>query len=147
ECRGEPVARGGDGPTAGFIDNRGAELSLRACVLAGGVYERTSGAAGRPLTGYRRRTPERTVLHELVAGHAQTMLAELRDADPEGGGLPRYVERELAYGDEMVVAFSCKRRGICRSCTARGTTDTAAQRVDSMRPRAPYRPRVFTVPK
>jgi hypothetical protein len=24
------------------------------------------------------------------------MLAELRDADPEGGGLPRYVERELA---------------------------------------------------
>src|SRR5215211_7214980 len=24
------------------------------------------------------------------------MLAELRDADPDGGGLPRYVERELA---------------------------------------------------
>jgi hypothetical protein len=28
------------------------------------------------------------VLHELVARHAQTMVAELRDADPEGGGLP-----------------------------------------------------------
>jgi hypothetical protein len=51
-----------------------------------------SGAAGRPLAGYHRRTPERTVLHELVARHAQTMLAELRD----GGWLPRYVERELA---------------------------------------------------
>jgi hypothetical protein len=65
-------------------------------VLVGGLYERASGAAGRPLAGYRRRTPERTVLYELVAQHAQTMLAELRDADPDGGGLPRYVERELA---------------------------------------------------
>jgi hypothetical protein len=65
-------------------------------VLAGGLYERTSGAAGKPLAGYHRRTPERTVLHELVDQHAQTMLAELRDADPDGGGLPRYVERELA---------------------------------------------------
>ncbi len=29
---------------------------------------------------------ERTVLHELVAGHSQTMLAELRDADPTDAG-------------------------------------------------------------
>ena len=65
-------------------------------MLAGGLYERTSGAAGQPLGGYRRRVPERTVLHELVAGYAQTLIAELREADPEGGGLPRYVERELA---------------------------------------------------
>jgi hypothetical protein len=64
-------------------------------MLAGGLYERTSGAAGQPLAGYRRREPERTVLHELVARHAQTMLAEVRAADPEGGGLPRHVEREL----------------------------------------------------
>jgi hypothetical protein len=65
-------------------------------MLAGGLYERTSGAAGQPLGDYRRRAPERTVLHELVALHAQTLLAELRDVDPESGGLPRYVERELA---------------------------------------------------
>ena len=64
-------------------------------MLAGGLYERTSGVAGQPLAGYRRREPERTVLYELVAQHAQTMLAEVRAADPEGGGLPRYVEREL----------------------------------------------------
>lgn len=43
-------------------------VSVRARVLVGGLYERTSGAAGQPLTGYRRRSPERTVLHELVAG-------------------------------------------------------------------------------
>jgi hypothetical protein len=139
-------------------------------VVAGGLYERVSGAAGRPLAGYRRRMPERTVLHELVAQHAQTMLAELREADPDGGGLPRYVERELAAylkcgvlahgfarvrcqaerelaaylkcgvlahgfararcqacGDEIVVASSCKSRGICPSCTARRMADTAAR--------------------
>jgi hypothetical protein len=135
-------------------------------VLAGGLYERTSGAAGQPLGGYRRRAPERTVLHELVARHAQTLLAELRDADPDGGGLPRYVERELAaylrcgilaHGfarvrcqtghDEIVVAFSCKRRGVCPSCTARRMAGTAAHLVDRVLPRAPYRQWVFTVPK
>ncbi|HWU88904.1 MAG TPA: hypothetical protein VN253_16675 [Kofleriaceae bacterium] len=35
------------------------------------------------------------MLYELVAQHAQTMLAEVRAANPEGGGLPRHVEREL----------------------------------------------------
>src|SRR5262245_34956965 len=124
-------------------------------MLAGCLYERTFGAAGQPLRDYRRRAPERTVLHELVARHAQTLLAELRDADPEGGGLPRYVERELAaylrcgilaHGfarvrcqtchDEIVVAFSCKRRGICPSCTARRMADTAAHLVDRVLPRA-----------
>ena len=144
--------------TADACGDRGAELSERASVLAGGVYERTSGAAGQPLAGYRRRTPERTVLHELVARHAQTMLAELRDADPDGGGLPRYVERELAAylrcgilahgfarvrcqtcGDEIVVAFSCRRREICPTCTARRMADTAAHLVDRVLPRAPYR--------
>jgi hypothetical protein len=51
-------------------------------VLAAGIYERTSGAAGQPLgRGYQRREPERTVLHELVARRAQTMLGELHAAD------------------------------------------------------------------
>ena len=133
-------------------------------MLAGGIYERTSGAAGQPLRGYARRAPAQSVLHELVSGHAQTLLAELRDA--EGRGLPRYVERELdaylrcgilAHGftrvrcrrcaDELVVAFSCKRRGICPSCTARRMADTAANLVDRVLPEAPYRQWVFTVPK
>jgi len=131
----------------------------------GGIYERTSGAAGQPLQGgYQRRVPERTVLHELVSRHAQTLLAELRDAD--GRGLPRHVERELAeylrcgilaHGfarvrcttcqEEIVVAFSCKRRGLCPSCTARRMADTAAHLVDHVLPRAPYRQWVVTVPK
>ena len=106
------------------------------------------------------------MLHELVTRHAQTMFSELRAADSEGGGLPRYVERELAeyvrrgilaHGftrvrcqacdDEIVVAFSCKRRGICPSCTARRMADTAAHLVDRVLPCAPYRQWVLTVPK
>jgi hypothetical protein len=103
----------------------GTQRSRRPSMLAGGLYERTSGAAGQPLaSGYQRRTPERTVLHELVSRHAQTLLAELRDAD--GRGLPRHVDRELAAylrcgllahgfarvrcqacADEILVAFSC----------------------------------------
>ena len=97
-------------------------------VLVGGLHERT----GTP----RRCSPS-------------------CDADPDGGGLPRYVERELAtylrcgilaHGftrvrcqtchDEIVVAFSCKRRAICPSCTARRMADTAAHLVDPVLPRA-----------
>ncbi len=45
------------------------------------------------------------MLHELVARHAQSMLSELRDADPDGSGLPRYVERELRrFGATSAVA-------------------------------------------
>jgi len=134
-------------------------------MLAGGFYERTSGAAGQALGhSYQRRAPEHTVLHELVSRHAQTLIAELRDAD--GCGLPRYVDRELAeylrcgmlaHGfarvrcqacdDEILVAFSCKRRGICPSCTARRMADTAAHLVDRVLPQAPYRQWVLSVPK
>jgi hypothetical protein len=134
-------------------------------VLAGDLYQRTSGAAGQPRqAGYQRHQPERTVLHELVSRHAQTMLAELPDAD--GRGLPRYVERELAEypscdilahgfarvrcsacNGELLVAFSCKRRGLCPSCTARRMADTAAYLVDRVLPTAPYRQWVLSLPK
>ena len=92
------------------------------------------------------------------------MLAERRDAD--GRGLPRYVDRELdeylrcgilahgfarlrcsACNDELLVAFSCKRRGICPSCAARRMADTAAHLVDRVLPSAPYRQWVLSVPK
>ena len=64
-----------------ITDTLGPEISGGARVLTGGIYERLSGAAGQPLgRGYQRREPERTVLHELVSRHAQTMLAELRAA-------------------------------------------------------------------
>jgi hypothetical protein len=51
-----------------------------------------------------------------------------------------------ACGHELLVPFSCKRRGICHSCTARRAEDTAAHLVDHVLPRAPYRQWVFTFP-
>ena len=56
------------------------------------------------------------MLHELVARHAQTMLAELRDADPEGAGLPRYVERELAAYLKCGILAHGFSRVRCRAC-------------------------------
>ena len=55
--------------------------------------------------------------------------------------------RCMTCHEEIVVAFSCKRRGLCPSCTARRMADTAAHLVDHVLPRAPYRQWVFTVPK
>jgi hypothetical protein len=72
------------------------------------------------------------VLHELVAGHAQTWLAELRDADPDVGGLPRYVEREpAAYLRCGILAHGFAR--VCKPVTTRswsrsGVSDEAFAR-------------------
>jgi hypothetical protein len=49
--------------------------------------------------------------------------------------------------DELLVAFSCKRRGVCPSCTARRATDTAARLVEEVLPQAPYRQWTFSLPK
>jgi hypothetical protein len=112
-----------------------------------------------------RREPEKTVLYQLVCAHLETMLAEVRDEDEEGNGLPWFVERELrryldcgilargfmrlvceACGKELVVGFSCKGRGFCPSCVARRMDDTAAYLVDCALPVAPYRHWVLSLP-
>jgi hypothetical protein len=106
------------------------------------AYERFAGAARRPLTGkWRRREPERTVLHATVRAHLRTFLEEARARTDEGAGLPRFVKSEferylacgiLAHGfarvrcggcgDELLVAFSCypQRETICTSRSERG---------------------------
>jgi hypothetical protein len=84
---------------------------------------------------------------------------------PPSPPLPKLVERELdgyvgcgvlargfarvrcgACGHELLVPFSCKRRGLCPSCTARRAEDTAAHLVDHVLPRVPSRQWVFTFP-
>jgi len=85
---------------------------------------------------YTPRRPERTDLYKLVAEHVEDLLRAARDQHERG--LPRYVEQELracldcgipahgfvharcqGCGRGLVVAFSCKRRGVCPSCNAR----------------------------
>jgi hypothetical protein len=97
------------------------------CGAAPKLWEQTPGAATSPLSGYHRREPEKTVLHQLVAENLETFLGELA---LEGRTLPRYVEEEFRRylpcgmvseafarvkcrdcGDELIVGFSCKGRG------------------------------------
>ncbi len=131
------------------------------------AYERFAGAARGPLTGkWRRREPERTVLHATIRAHLRTFLEEARARTDEGLGLPRFVEAEferylacgiLAHGfarvrcercgDELLVAFSCKGRGFCPSCTTRRMHDTAARLVDGVLPRVPVRQWVLSLPR
>jgi len=82
---------------------------------------------------YGRRRPETTILYEVINEHLEAFLRQARERNAKG--LPRYVTSELraylrcgilAHGflharckdchREMVVAFSCKRRGACPSC-------------------------------
>ena len=113
---------------------------------------------------YVPRDPSQTVLYRVVADHLETFLASL-DADPDAKGLPAYVERELydylqcgilAHGflrlgcdtchQELLLAFSCKRRGFCPSCAGRRMAQTAAHLVEQVIPWVPTRQWVVSVP-
>jgi hypothetical protein len=115
---------------------------------------------------YRRREPERTLLHATVRAHWKTFLAEVEEGCGGGGSLPRFVvgefERYLACGilangfarvrcaacgDELLVALSCKGRGFCPSCTTRRMHDTATHLVDRVIPHVPVRQWVLSLPR
>src|SRR5438105_9085164 len=113
---------------------------------------------------YEPRDPSRTVLYKVIADHLETFLASL-EADPDAKGLPAYVQREfydylqcgiLAHGflrlgcdtckHELLLAFSCKRRGFCPSCAGRRMAQTAAHLVERVIPWVPTRQWVVSVP-
>jgi hypothetical protein len=116
------------------------------------------------VTTYESRDPSRTVLYQVIAEHLETFLASLA-AGPEANGLPAYVQREfydylqcgiLAHGflrmgcdtckKEVLLAFSCKRRGFCPSCAGRRMAQTAAHLVEGVMPWVPTRQWVVSVP-
>jgi len=67
---------------------------------------------------YRRRKPERTLLCRTVAhGFARARCA--------------------ACGHDFLIAYSCKCRGVCPSCTTRRMVETAAHLADHVIPRRP----------
>lgn len=128
------------------------------------VYEAAPGQAVAPLsTSYRRREPDKTVLYQFVARELASFVEAIKAQSDYGHGLPGYIEKELlAYLDcgilangfariacrdchrEMLVAFSCRGRGLCPSCTTRRMHDTAAHLVDRVIPRVPMRQWVLT---
>jgi hypothetical protein len=119
-------------------------------------------AAASPVH-YERRRPEETTLYRVVQGHLETFLAQV---EAEGvASLPQFVKDEfdaflecgiLAHGflrvrctecgHEKLVAFSCKRRGICPACGARRMAETAAWLVDRVIPKMPVRQWVLSFP-
>jgi hypothetical protein len=115
---------------------------------------------------YRRRDPTATPLYPLVQHHLETFLADAAAADPDGEGLPQWVEDDfraylrcgiLAHGfarircdacaAERLVAFSCKGRGVCPSCNARRMVEVAAHLTDHVLPPLPLRQWVLSLPK
>ena len=102
--------------------------------MAKGMAECTGPAV------YRRRRPEHTVLHRVVRENLETWLE--RHLDREGFSVPNRIEAEfrsylecgiLAFGfmrarcgdcgHDFLLAFSCKRRGLCPSCATRRMAD------------------------
>src|SRR5262249_28970125 len=113
---------------------------------------------------YAPRDSGDTVLYKVIAEHLETFFASCHD-DPEATGFPAYVAREfydylrcgiLAHGflrlgcdtchHELLVPFSCKRRGFCPSCAGRRMAQTAAHLVEQGVPWVPTRQRVGSVP-
>jgi len=119
---------------------------------------------------YNPRHPERTLLYQTVAEHYETWL-ELASAGQFDGQGDRhspkpYVRQAFAKylqcgifahgfararcgdcGHDVLVAFSCKGRGVCPSCTTRRMAETAAHLSDHVFPRLPVRQWVLSVPK
>ncbi|MEO6263793.1 MAG: transposase zinc-binding domain-containing protein [Luteimonas sp.] len=113
---------------------------------------------------YRRRRPERMLAYQVVQGWLETWLAQTEEAEPNS--VAGYVERELrgylecgilAHGfararcpecaADFLVAFSCKGRGVCPSCTTKRMAATAAHLVDAVIPQVPMRQWVLSLPK
>ncbi|HWA78502.1 MAG TPA: transposase [Polyangiaceae bacterium] len=118
---------------------------------------------GERRSEYTQHRPAETTLYQLVAQYLETFLAEARERHERG--LPAYVEKEFRAflkcgihafgflravcklcGQELLVAFSCKRRGACPSCNARRMRGTAAHLVDRVLPEVPVRQWVLSVP-
>jgi ribosomal protein S27E len=111
---------------------------------------------------YERHRPGQTLLYRIVAQHYPAFVEYMAG---RGRPLPDYVQQEfesslkcgcLEHGflrvrcdtchAEQLVAFSCKRRGICPSCGARRMAETAALLVDEVLPEQPLRQWVLSVP-
>ncbi len=114
---------------------------------------------------YRRRSPENTLLHEIVRENLATFFDWAEVRSPDSRGLPRYVKRAFEHyldcgilakgfvrvrcpscGYDTAVGFSCKERGLCPSCTGRRMDEVAANLVDRVFPQVAVRQWVLSMP-
>ena len=113
--------------------------------------------------GYSPGDPSSTPLHQIVRENLDAFLAEAEQA--YDAPLPDYVIDEFrAYlecgqfgpgflrchcdgcGHDMLIAFSCKRRGVCQSCGTRRMCNEAAHLTDRVLPNVPVRQWVLSLP-
>ena len=111
-----------------------------------------------------RRDPSRTVLYKVIADPSPD-LSRLADAVPMPKVCPpmsnvnftttcNAASWPMAFSawdadtckHEMLLAFSCKRRGFCPSCAGRWMAQTAAHLVERVIPWVPTRQWVVSVP-
>jgi Putative transposase/Transposase zinc-binding domain len=116
-----------------------------------------------PAGDYVPRRPHDTVLYGIIRDHLATFLAHTERA--YAAPLPKYVvdtfEGYLSCGDvaagflrchcegcghDVLVAFSCKHRGLCPSCGTRRMSGEAVQVVDRVLPNVPLRQWVVSLP-
>lgn len=103
------------------------------------------------------------MLHRVVRDHLDAFLDHA--AESYEAPLPRYVREELrgylrcglhehgflrarceTCGHDLLIAFSCKSRGLCPSCAGRRMSNTAAHLVDRVIPAVPVRQWVLSLP-
>ena len=113
---------------------------------------------------YKRRDPQHTVLYQVVQNTLEEWLGNysLR----HGKILPDFVEKEfIAYfkcgilahgfaraycahcGADFIVAYSCKKRGVCPSCTTKHMISITTHLLENVLPKLPIRQWVLSVPK
>jgi hypothetical protein len=114
---------------------------------------------------YRPREPQGTLLHRIVREHYATLRELSINPDDPSSGLPEFIDKEFEAflgcaalprgftrlrcdrcGHERLLGFSCKRRTLCASCSARRMHQTAAFLADHVFPDAPLRQWVLAPP-
>ena len=112
-------------------------------------------------SSYERRNPEKSILYKTI----QNNYLESKIKIETNGILPLYINNEfesfmkcgiLSEGflrvhcskcnNSKLVAFSCKKRGLCPSCGARRMNETADHLVNNVIPAVPMRQWVISFP-
>jgi hypothetical protein len=113
---------------------------------------------------YKRRNPQATVLYQVVQNNFLEWSGNYSLRHDEV--LPGYVEKEFkdyfkcgilahgfarAYcascGNDYLVGFSCKRRGVCPSCNTKHMISITTHLLEKVLPKLPLRQWVLSVPK
>jgi hypothetical protein len=106
-----------------------------------------------PTVTYERRRPEETTLYQVVQDNLETLYGAVDDGAVKVA-LPEFVRTELGFvhvrcatcEHHLAVAFSCKTRTLCPSCSGRRMAGCAAHLVDRVLPSVPVRQYVLAFP-